>query len=118
MNESTLTAMIAAMRALLDAFGPVGALALLVATVVAWVYRRDILRSRAHACEAFARAEGRQDHLLQLVERNAAAAMAVQASNEALAATIARLADTMHENEAVRARSIELLVAALRDRRT
>ena len=110
MSEITVTATINAIRGLTETFGPTGTVCLFLAAVVAWVYRRDVLRSRAHAFEVLTRSDGRQDHLLQLVERNATA-------NEALAATITRLADTMRDSEATRARSVELLVSALKDRR-
>lgn len=103
-------------------FGPVAAVCLLLVATVGWIYRRDVLHQRSRAFEILARSDTREDRLVQIVERNAISfertaasqetlARAIAGSNDNLAKTMDRLADSIRDAEAVRGRNLEMLLS-------
>lgn len=76
---------------LVTAFGPIGAAFALVAGILGYFYRRDFLRKIAGLRNAHERRDVREERLLSIVERQAAA-------SEALVLTIAKLDETLIEH--------------------
>jgi len=60
-----------ALPALLEAFGPAGAVALLALGIFVYFYRRDVLRKVQGLREAHERRDKREERMIQALEANA-----------------------------------------------
>lgn len=106
-------------------FGPAAALALVVAAVIAYMYRRDVLADRSAARQCAEDQLALTTQLMEVVGRNATAGEQLAQTITRLSETIrsaedqrvlsmARVLDGIRDAEAQRTRTIELLVSAIK----